>query len=125
MAQNNKNNQVDTSAVNKIGPGTVIEGDIISKNDIRIDGTIKGNINSHRKIMMGEKSLVEGNIETENMIVMGQFDGEMKISGTLHLHKTAKLNGKISANKLVVEEGAEFNGECHTGVNLPKNKKLG
>lgn len=129
MAQNNKLGNklggVDSSAVNKIGPGTVIEGDIISQNDIRIDGTIMGNIQSKRKIMMGEKSDVKGNIQTETMIVMGNFDGEMEISGTLHLHKSAKMNGKIRANKLVVEEGAEFNGECQTGVNLPKSKLKG
>ena len=42
-----------TAAINMIGVGTIITGDIVSKGDIRIDGTLKGSVNTEGKVVLG------------------------------------------------------------------------
>ena len=50
-----KNNGVETPNINLIGAGTVINGDVKSNGDIRIDGTLIGSVNSKGKIVVGRE----------------------------------------------------------------------
>ncbi|MEM7101816.1 MAG: polymer-forming cytoskeletal protein [Bacteroidota bacterium] len=98
--------------INKIGPGTVIEGNIKTSSDLRVDGTIIGNIKTKNKVLMGTKSRIEGKIDAKNLGIKGLCKGELKVSDTLHLHGSGKFNGVIFAKNLIIDDGAEFNGEC-------------
>ena len=51
------------SSATLISAGTVLNGDVKSDNDLRIDGTIQGNVSSSAKIIIGPTGFVEGNIE--------------------------------------------------------------
>ena len=55
-----------------IGAGTTIKGDISSNSDLRIDGTIIGNINSNAKIVIGSSGVVEGDIFGNNADIVGK-----------------------------------------------------
>ena len=57
-----KNQTIDASSVNLIGNGTKIVGDITSAGDVRIDGTLTGNISISGKFVLGPNGSVEGNI---------------------------------------------------------------
>ena len=105
----------ESTMVNKIGPGTVIEGNLKTASDLRIDGTIKGNIHSSKKILLGESGTVEGQINSNNVGIKGKIKGELKIKETLYLHASGNIEGKIVTKNLIIEDGAIFNGECHTG----------
>ena len=50
-------------AVNMIGAGTVITGDIYSKGDIRVDGTLKGSVITEGKVVVGKEGVIEGDVE--------------------------------------------------------------
>ena len=50
------------SAINMIGSGTVITGDIKSKGDIRIDGSLNGSIETQGKVVVGLGGVVEGDV---------------------------------------------------------------
>ena len=112
---NNSNNIVSTSSACVIVNGTVIEGDFRSTTDTRLDGVIIGNVNCKARIIMGQSSKIEGNIHTQQASIAGEFMGEMEVKETLSLKPTAKLNGKINAGKLEVEEGAMLNGDIKIG----------
>ena len=64
---------------------------------------------------MGETGRVEGNVVTVDSAVRGKVKGEIKVSGTLHLHETAKIDGTIIARKMVVDSGASYSGDCRVG----------
>lgn len=55
--------QTATAPRNYISAGTVIEGNIISTEDLRMDGTIKGDIKTTGCLILGKESNVEGNIQ--------------------------------------------------------------
>ena len=51
---NMKNTTNNSSVVNMVGnASTVINGDIQSKSDIRIDGTLKGSVKTEGKLVVG------------------------------------------------------------------------
>lgn len=109
-----KTNTADNGAgtINIIGAGTVINGDVTSNGDIRIDGTVKGTIVSKAKVVIGQLSVIDGDVEAQNADISGKVNGQLSVSETLLLKPTAYINGDIVVNKLVVESGAEFNGKC-------------
>ncbi|UKJ07336.1 bactofilin family protein [Solitalea lacus] len=111
-------------SINLIGAGTTIVGDVVSKGDIRIDGTVKGNINSTAKVVIGNSGLVDGSIVCANADISGTLQGDIKVSELLFLKSTSKLMGDINTNKMVIESGAIFTGKCNMGseVKLTTNK---
>ncbi len=115
--------EISTSS-NVIGKGTVLEGNIETYGNIRIEGKIIGNIKSKSKIALGNSSHIEGNIIAQNADIEGQVRGRLEISELLVLKSTAVINGDILTGKLVVEPGAVFNGTCKMGAAV-KDIKLG
>ena len=101
-----------------ISAGTTIKGDISSNSDLRIDGTIIGNINSSSKIVIGNSGVVEGDIFGNNADIVGKTSGTIKVKELLQLRGECVVNGNIYAGKLQVEPSATFNGQCHMGANV-------
>ena len=104
------------SAVNIIGAGTQIEGEIRSENDIRVDGKVKGTVTSKSKIAVGSTGIVDGDLVCENADISGKVFGKVEVSDMLFLKSTGYLEGDIVTGKLVVEAGARFTGSCKMGV---------
>ncbi len=98
-----------------IAPGTRIEGKFTTTEDVRLDGTIVGDVKCEKRVVMGETGKVEGNVSTLDSSVRGKVKGEIKVSGTLHLHETAKIDGTIIARKMIVDSGASYSGDCRVG----------
>jgi cytoskeletal protein CcmA (bactofilin family) len=122
-----KNQTVDASSVNLIGNGTKIVGDITSAGDVRIDGTLTGNINISGKFVLGPNGTVEGNITSINADLSGEVKGTVNVAETLSLKSTAKINGDIITSKLMIEPGALFTGTCNMGAkvkNMVQNSSL-
>lgn len=95
-----------------IAAGTTLKGDITSSGDIRIDGTLLGNIHCTAKIVIGSQGLVEGDINGQQADVMGQVKGTIRVKELLQLKGNGKVEGNIHASKLQVEPSAQFNGQC-------------
>ncbi|HNP07421.1 MAG TPA: polymer-forming cytoskeletal protein [Cyclobacteriaceae bacterium] len=105
-----------SNSTNTIGKGTVLEGNIETYGNIRIEGKVIGNIKSKSKIALGNSSQVEGNIIAQNADLEGEVKGRIEISEMLILKATAVVHGDIITGKLVVEPGAVFNGTCKMGT---------
>jgi cytoskeletal protein CcmA (bactofilin family) len=101
-----------------IGAGTIINGDISSNGDIRIDGTLIGNLSSKAKVLIGQEGIVEGDINGQQADIMGKVTGMLKIKELLQLKGKCNVNGELFAGKLEVEPTATFNGSCHMGANV-------
>lgn len=102
----------ETPSVNIIGAGTVIEGDIKSDSDIRVDGTLIGSLITKGKLVLGSTGIVEGEVACQNADISGTINGKIKVVELLSLKATSKLTGDISTNKLSIEPGANFSGSC-------------
>jgi len=111
----NKGGESASASINLIGAGTVIEGDIRSNGDIRIDGTVYGSVTSKAKVVIGSTGVIEGDVNSQNADVSGTIKGKSTISELLFLKSTSKIIGDLVTGKLVVEVGATFTGSCNMG----------
>jgi cytoskeletal protein CcmA (bactofilin family) len=109
------NDNAISGSINLIGIGTVINGDLVCKGDIRIDGEIIGNVHSKSKVVIGATGRVTGNVEATNMDLSGLLRGDVEVTETIYLKANSNLIGNMITNKLVVEAGAVFNGLCRMG----------
>ncbi|MFN3801850.1 polymer-forming cytoskeletal protein [Belliella pelovolcani] len=100
---------------NVISKETVIKGDIRAQGNIRIEGRVEGIVDSKNKIVIGDSALLIGNLKAVEAEISGKIEGEVHCSGVLFLKKSAIVNGDIFTQKLVVENGATFNGRCQMG----------
>ena len=104
---------VQASGASIIAAGTTLKGDINSSGDIRIDGTLQGNINSTAKVVIGSNGVVEGDITGQQADIMGKINGTIKVKELLQLKGGSNVTGNIYASKLQIETSANFNGQCH------------
>lgn len=102
-----------------IAAGTTLKGDITSNGDIRIDGTLYGNIDCTAKVVIGANGSVEGDINGQQADIMGKVNGTIKVKELLQLKGGSNVNGNIHASKLQIEPSANFNGQCHMNTSSP------
>ena len=114
VSQDN-NLPVSSGAINSLVTGTSIEGTINADSDIRIDGSIKGSLKCSGRVIIGQQGSVNGEIDCQNAVIEGRFDGKLQVAETLSVKETAKVTGDINTQKLMVQHGAVFNDNCIMG----------
>ena len=101
--------------INMIAAGTEVEGTLRAKDDIRISGRIKGILHVEGKAIIAPDGVVDGDIHADEADVSGKVNGEISVKGRLVLKTTARVEGGISTSRLIMEEGAVFEGKCEMG----------
>jgi len=109
-----------SSGTSIISKGTVLNGDLEASGNVRIEGKVAGNVISKAKAILGQSSEVTGDVIAQNADLEGEIRGNLRVSETLTLKPTAVIHGDIITNKLIVEAGAKFNGQCKMGA-APKD----
>ena len=105
---------VNVNSISRISAGTVIKGEILSPNDIRIDGTFEGRIQSKGRVVVGETAVIKADIVCENVDLWGKVEGNLFVKNTLSLKEGCTVTGNLHIRRLSVELGATFNGNCKT-----------
>lgn len=118
LGKKDKTAPIGLSAINVIGEGTVIVGDLKSNGDLRIDGIVEGNISTQAKCVLGASGKITGNIQSKSCDLSGTVNGDVVVGELLLIKSTGKINGDIRTAKLVVENGGEFNGSCTMGSSV-------
>lgn len=112
-----KYNETDNTTINLISNGTDITGDIKSNGDIRIDGSLTGNLNTKGKVVIGTTGKVNGEVICKNSEIAGTIEGKITVGQLLNLKASSKIHGDIATAKLSIEPGAVFSGNCKMSDN--------
>lgn len=107
-----KKGEFDTNTITTISIGTVVKGDITLEGDFRIVGKLIGSIRSTGKVVVGQSGIIEGDIFCQNADFSGTVKGNVEVENLLLLKSTTNLNGNIKTNKLSIEAGTLFSGNC-------------
>ncbi len=111
-------------SLNSLVQGTVVEGNINCKSDIRNDGSIKGSLNCGAKVIIGPTVSVEGDVICKSAVVEGSFDGKLNASELLNIRESANVNGEIRYGKLIVQPGAVLVGDVRMNGTSVKSNHL-
>ena len=101
-----------------LGRDTEFEGKFSFAGSVRIDGKLSGEIYSNGTLIVGESAVIKSQIHVADMIISGEVHGDIFAENKIELNVPGKLFGNIQTPKLVIEEGAVFEGNC-------KMKELG
>ena len=118
-----KTNVIETPAINMIGKGTSIKGDISSNGDFRIDGSLTGTIKSDGKIVVGVTGSIDGEVVCQNADISGSVNASIEVTELLSLKSTSVVKGDIVTDKLAIEPGAKFSGTCSMDLKRPGQAK--
>jgi cytoskeletal protein CcmA (bactofilin family) len=111
---------IRTKNVSVIGPTLIFRGELSADEDLVIEGTIEGTIAHHKKnLTIGAKGRVSADIHASSVLVVGQLDGDIHCDGLVSLAKGSTVNGNIYCARLVLQDGARFNGKVEMAKQSP------
>ena len=103
-----------------IGADAEIEGPINLVEGIIIYGKVIGNVKTEGHVRVAKDAIVDGDIEGADIRVGGSVSGNIRSDGQVILGKNCILKGNIIYRKILIEDGAKFEGKCNI---LPQNSK--
>ena len=106
-----------SSKTSVIANGTVINGNFKSIDNLRIDGTIIGDVHCDKRLVIGVTGLIKGKIVAAEVSVEGKVEGEATSKGIVSLGSQSKFEGLLTAVQVDITEGAIFNGDFKIGKN--------
>jgi cytoskeletal protein CcmA (bactofilin family) len=119
LALKESNVEPSSTELNFFGGGTIVEGTVKANNSVRVDGRIKGKLICKNTLTIGVNGEIEGDVEAKNAIVGGKIKGKIKVTEKLVLESKSVLIGDLKASKLLIDEGAVFEGTSDMGKKEP------
>ncbi len=113
MARASEFEQTTGEADTIIGPSVQIEGDLISKGNVRVEGTLKGKLLTEKNLEVTPTAHIEANVSAANMVIAGAVNGDIKASGKITILETGKVYGDITSSTLAINPGAIFSGQSN------------
>jgi len=110
--------RIDSNPETIVSSSMRIEGELKSKGNIRIDGTITGKVHTSQDLVVGSSAQIEADIVANNAQIAGTIRGNINVRGVLVILETGKILGNINCGSLGIREGAYFSGACK--MNEPK-----
>jgi cytoskeletal protein CcmA (bactofilin family) len=100
---------------------STFDGRFESEHDLRVEGTVIGEVVCGGRITVEREATARARIEARDGLIRGRLDGDIMCAGQLIIAGTAVVTGTIRAASLVVEEGASLKGsvEASTAATLP------
>jgi len=102
----------NTSEISRIAQGAKIVGEISSRTDMFIDGSVDGKVYSQGTVIVGPQAVLKGSLVCNDVELIGRMDGDIYVKGVLSIKSNAVVNGNIHVCKLEVEMGGQLNGSC-------------
>jgi cytoskeletal protein CcmA (bactofilin family) len=110
----------DSKAVSLIGAGTQVNGEIISKGTIHVEGTVTGKVQCEDTIVVKESGHVKADLHGGQVIISGEVQGNVYALDRLEITGTGKVVGDITAPRISIAEGVLFEGKCTMKVPSPQ-----
>ena len=103
-----------------VGPRMTIRGALVGEEDLVVEGRVEGTIQIAGHLVVAEGGVVESDVEVESVDVHGQVAGDVTASATITIHPGAQVLGNLRAPRIIIDEGAHFQGAVDMDVELPE-----
>ncbi len=100
------------SSQSLIQEGMTVRGDMKAEGDIRLDGSLEGSLVSKARVIIGGTGVIQADLEAAEVLVMGKIHGKIVGHRRIELRKGAHVEGDVTTQALVIEEGVFFRGNC-------------
>jgi cytoskeletal protein CcmA (bactofilin family) len=94
-----------------IGKSVIIKGQILSREDLYLDGEMEGTVEvPEHRLTIGPHAKLQASIRAREVVVLGGVNGNVEASEKIDIRKDAKLTGDIKTGGIIIEDGAYFKG---------------
>ena len=93
-----------------IGSTIVIDGEITGDEDLVVQGTVKGRVGLRQNIYVEESGVLEANVETATITILGTVTGDVVATERAELKSNCRVVGDIHAPRVMIADGASFKG---------------
>jgi len=113
--------EADLRGAAVIGKSVMIKGQIVSREDLTVDGEVEGTVElQEHRLTVGPHGKVRADIKAREIVVLGNVYGNVEVADKIEIRKDAKLVGDIKTARIVIEDGAYFKGS--TDIVRPEPK---
>jgi cytoskeletal protein CcmA (bactofilin family) len=96
-----------------VGPGIHIEGTLRFKGIIRVDGHVRGRIESEEgTVIVGDRGVIEADVRVGRAVVMGEVTGTIEATEKIEILRSARMTGELWGPVISIDPGARFDGNC-------------
>ena len=96
-----------------IGQGVTVEGKIVAKQDIRIDGHVSGTIEvGAHELLLGPGSELKANVNARSVLIGGKVEGDITATERVQIQSTGVLLGDVVAPRLIIQDGGMLRGKA-------------
>jgi len=95
-----------------LGKGSIFKGNLNVEHTLRVDGKFTGDITTTDSLIVGKDGEVNGNVKAKTLVVGGKVGGTAEVKEIITLESKSEFRGEIKTTKLVIDEGAIFDGRC-------------
>jgi len=95
--------------------GTEFHGELRFRDTFRIDGRLTGKVVSEHTLIVGESGKVDAEIDCGVVSIRGTVSGRVNGRQRIELLAGSKVQATLVSPRLVIEEGAFFQGQCDMG----------
>ena len=94
-----------------IGRGVVLKGDVSGNEDMEIEGEVVGTIKLQEHVVtVGPGGRVEAQVLAKSVVVLGTGSGKLTANELVRIGETGSFEGVLSAPRVVIADGAHFQG---------------
>ena len=96
--------------------GTEFSGELRFRDALRVDGRVRGKIVSDNTLIIGETGQVDAEIDCGVVSIRGRVSGQVRGRQRIELLSGCRVQATLVSPKLVIEDGAFFQGDCRMGT---------
>ena len=98
-----------------IGPATRIDGHLLFRGGLRIDGKVVGNVcaepGQSSYLVVSEHGCIDGEVRCDHLIVNGEIHGAVYVAEMLEIQPKARIVGDVYYKVLEMHGGAQVLGQ--------------
>src|SRR5947208_431689 len=98
-----------------LGPRDSLVGKLTVEGDIRVRGTVEGELAASGDVQIDPSAKVSAPISGRNVSVRGKVTGDVVAAVRLLLAGHGSLDGNVQVGRLAIEDGATLNGNVSMG----------
>ena len=99
---------------------TVIDGSIKSEKDVCLEGIIRGDVHSARRVIVNKQAIIDGDVECDELFLKGEITGNVCVTRKTIMEEEAVIDGGLITESLQICPGAKI----AQGLRLRKSKSI-
>jgi len=100
-----------------VGKSVFIKGQIVSREDLTIEGEVEGTIEiSAHRLTIASNGRVRADVKARELEVIGSLHGNIEVTEKVYVRNGASIVGDIHSAGIIIEDGAQIKG----GIDLSR-----